>query len=96
VRAHRLFGQWDLPETERPTAVLVYVSARSRAFAVVGGDEVRRVAPRTFWEAVNRDLHHHFDEGRYCDGIFKAIAQVAVELERIFPREPEDRPERTR
>jgi uncharacterized membrane protein YgcG len=88
VRAHRLFGQWDLPETERPTAVLVYVSARSRAFAVVGGDEVRRVAPRTFWEAVNRDLHHHFDEGRYCDGIFKAVAQVALQLERFFPREP--------
>jgi hypothetical protein len=27
--------------------------------------------------------------GRSCDGTFKAIAQVAVELERIFPRIPE-------
>jgi uncharacterized membrane protein len=88
-RAQTLFREWDLPEDERPTAVLVYVSARSRAFAVVGGDEVRRVAPRTFWEVVNRELHHHFDEGRYCDGIFKAIAQVAIQLERHFPRAPE-------
>lgn len=88
-RAQHHFQAWNLPEDERSTAVLVYVSARSRAFAVVGGDEVRRVAPRTFWEAVNRDLHHHFDEGRYCDGIFKAIAQVAIQLERHFPRAPE-------
>jgi uncharacterized membrane protein len=87
-RAQHHFLAWDLPEDERPTAVLVYVSARSRAFAVVGGDEVRRVAPRTFWDVVNRELHHHFDEGRYCDGIFKVIAQVAIQLERIFPRAP--------
>ncbi len=89
ARAHTRFRQWDLPEDERLTAVLVYVSARSRAFAVVGGDEVRRVAPQTFWELVNRDLHHHFDEGRYCDGIFKAIAQVALQLQRHFPRASE-------
>ena len=95
ARAQILLQEWELPEDQRPTAVLVYVSARSRAFAVVGGEEVRRVAPRTFWESVNRDLHHHFDEGRYCDGIFKAIAQVALQLERFFPREPEDRLERT-
>jgi uncharacterized membrane protein len=95
ARAQILLQDWELPEDQRPTAVLVYVSARNRAFAVVGGDEVRRVASRSFWEAVNRDLHHHFDEGRYCDGIFKAIAQVAIQLERFFPRKPEDRPERT-
>ncbi len=86
VRAYTLFRQWNLPEAERPAAVLVYVSARSRAFALVGGEEVRRVAPQTFWDVVDRELHHHFDEGRYCDGIFKAIAQVAIQLERYFPR----------
>lgn len=38
---------------------------------------------------MNRDLSHHFEEGRYCDGIFKAIAQVALQLERLFPRNSE-------
>lgn len=85
-RAQHYFQAWNLPEDERATAVLVYVSARSRTFAVVGGDGVRQVAPQSFWEVVNRELHHHFDEGRYCDGIFKAIAQVAIQLERFFPR----------
>lgn len=93
ARAHILFQEWQLPEGERPTAVLVYVSAPSRTYAIVGGEDVHRIAPQTFWELLDRDLHHHFEEGRYCDGIFKAIAQVAIQLERHFPREPETRPE---
>jgi uncharacterized membrane protein len=86
ARARILFQEWQLPEGERPTAVLVYVSAPSRTYAIVGGEDVHRVAPQTFWELLDRDLHHHFEEGRYCDGIFKAIAQVAIQLERHFPR----------
>ena len=89
ARARVLFKEWQLPDGERPTAALVYVSAPSRSYAIVGGEEVERLAPRTFWELVDRDLHHHFEEGRYCDGIFKAIAQVAIQLERHFPRAPE-------
>jgi len=90
ARAPALFHEWELPEGERATAVLVYVCAVTRRFALVGGEEVRRVAPPNFWELVDHDLHHHFDEGRYCDGIFKAIAQVALELERLFPRAAEN------
>ncbi len=93
ARARTLFQEWQLPEGERPTAVLVYVSAPSRTYAIVGGEDVHRIAPQTFWELLDRDLHHHFEEGRYCDGIFKAIAQVAIQLDRHFPREPETRPE---
>ncbi len=86
TRARALFQEWDLLPSERPTAVLVYVCAPTRTFAVVGGEEIQRAAPRTFWDSVDRDLHHHFEEGRYCDGVFKAIAQVALQLERHFPR----------
>lgn len=89
IRARALFQEWKLSENERPTAILVYVSAGSRSFAVIGGDEIQRLASQTFWESVNRDLYHHFQEGRYCDGIFKAIAQVALELQHNFPCEPE-------
>ncbi len=47
ARAQALFQQWDLPEDERATAVLVYVSAPSRTFAIVSGDQVRRDARKT-------------------------------------------------
>jgi uncharacterized membrane protein len=92
-RAESLFRGWDLPEAARATAVLLYVSAVSRNFAVVGGAEIRRVAPRAFWELIQRDLCHHFEERRYCDGIFKALAQVAVQLQHHFPPETHPEPE---
>jgi hypothetical protein len=87
VRAELLFREWDLPEAERPAAVLVYACAATRRFAVVGGEAIRRVAPQAFWEALDRDLTRHFEEGRYCDGLFKAIAQVAIQLQHHFPRD---------
>lgn len=90
ARARALFQEWELPEGKRSTAVLVYVCATTRRFAIIGGGEVERLAPRTFWEVVDRDLHHHFEEGRYCDGVFKAIAQVALQLERLFPLQSRD------
>ena len=87
VRAELLFREWELTEAERPTAVLVYACAATRRFAVVGGEAIRRVAPQAFWEALDRDLARHFEEGRYCDGLFKAIAQVAIQLQHHFPRD---------
>jgi len=87
VRADLLFREWDLPEAERAAAVLVYACAATRRFAVVGGEAIRRVAPQAFWEALDRDLTRHFEEARYCDGLFKTIAQVAVQLQHHFPRD---------
>ncbi len=82
MRALALFREWDLPPAERPMAVLVYACAATRQFAVVGGEEIRRLAPPAFWEQVRGELQRHFDDERYCDGLFKAIAQVAIELQR--------------
>jgi uncharacterized membrane protein len=87
IRAERLFREWNLAEAERPAAVLVYACAATRRFAVVGGEAIRRVAPQAFWEALDRNLTRHFEEGRYCDGLFKAIAQVAIQLQYHFPRD---------
>jgi uncharacterized membrane protein YgcG len=80
ARAVSLFAAWDIAPEARARAILLYVCAATRRFAVVGGDEVRRLAPPAFWKTLDRDLTRHFDEGRYCDGLFKAIAQIAVQL----------------
>jgi uncharacterized membrane protein len=83
-RAQELFRAWDLPEAERQRAVLVYACTANRRFAVVGGDEIRRLAPPAFWESLHHDLTRHFEERRYCDGLFKAVANVAIQLQRHF------------
>jgi len=83
-RARQLFQRWALAESERARAILVYACAATRRFAVIGGDEIRRVAPQAFWESLQRDLARHFEEHRYCDGLFKAVAQVAIQLQHHF------------
>jgi uncharacterized membrane protein len=87
-RARQRFQEWRIPEAEKGTAILVYASAASWTYAVVGGEEVRRVAPAAFWETVEADFKRHFDERRFCDGIFKALAQVAIQLKHHYPCEP--------
>ncbi len=85
ARARNLFETWEIPEPERPSAVLLYARAAPPAFAVAAGDDVRREAPASFWDTLDRDLRHHFDERRYCDAIFKAVAHIALQLEQLFP-----------
>jgi uncharacterized membrane protein len=87
-RAREAFHAWQLPEGERPRAVLVYACAATRRFAVIGGDEIRRVAPQAFWENLDRNLRRHFEEERYCDGLFKAVADVAIMQHSVFVTTP--------
>jgi uncharacterized membrane protein len=86
ARARHLFDTWEIAGSDRSTAVLLYAGAAPPAFAVAAGDDVRRLAPAGFWETLDRDLRHHFDEQRYCDAIFKAVASIALQLEQLFPR----------
>ncbi len=84
TRARRLFQDWKLSDAERGRAMLVYACAATRRVVVVGGDEVHRAAPAVFWETLRRDLARHFGEERYCDGIFKAVASIAIMQSSLF------------
>ena len=77
-RARQLFQDWKLADAERSRAILLYACAATRRFAVVGGDEIRRVASQAAWDNLRRDLTRHFEEERYCDGLFKAVAAAAI------------------
>lgn len=99
-RARQAFQEWPLADAERSRAILVYACAATRRFAVVGGDEVRRVASPAAWDNLQRDLTRHFEEERYCDGLFKAAANAAIMQHSLFaaadrgasqPRPPEGR-----
>lgn len=93
ARAVSLFAAWEIPAAARPRAVLVYANAATRRFAVIGGEEIQQVAPPAFWTQVRSELQRHFDDERYCDGLFKAIAQIAIQLHFHFhPTLPEDAP----
>ena len=87
-RAWQVFRDWKLDDAERSRAMLVYACAATRRFAVVGGDEIRRAAPQVAWSTLQRNLARHFEEERYCDGLFKAVADVAIMLHAAFGADP--------
>ncbi len=95
ARATALFTNWNLPQDEHARAVLLYACEPTRSFGVAAGAEILRRARPAFWENLRADLTRHFGEERYCDGLFKAIADISIELRRHFgpPCEPppEDR-----
>ena len=93
-RARQVFQDWELADAERSRAILVYVCAATRRFAVVGGDEIRRTAPQAAWNNLQRNLARHFEEERYCDGLFKAVADVAIMLHAAFGANPGRHPHR--
>ncbi len=91
ARASVLFGQWALPANERSRAVLLYACAATHRFAVAAGDHIRGVAPETFWAKLDDDLARHFREERYCDGLFKAIADISIQLRALAqPAQPSE------
>lgn len=85
ARARQCFQEWMIDEAERPTAILLYASAASWTHALAAGDTIRREAPAAFWEAVASDLDRHFAERRFCDGLFKALSQIALQLKHHYP-----------
>ena len=93
ARASALFAEWLLPPDERARAVLLYACAATRRFAVAAGESIHGAAPETFWTKLSDDLARHFREERYCDGLFKAIADISIQL-RAFahPTQPSDAP----
>ena len=84
ARAVSLFAAWEIPAAARPRAVLVYANAATRRFAVIGGEEIQQVAPPAFWTQVRAELQRHFDDERYCDGLFKAVATIAIMQRYLF------------
>ena len=91
ARAASCFETWAIPAAAKRRAVLVYACEVTRRFAVVGGEEIRQVAPPAFWTQLHAELQRHFDDARYCDGLFKVVAQIAIQLHHHFhPTLPDD------
>lgn len=84
ARARQVFRDWELDDAGRSRAILVYACAATRRFVLVGGDEIRRVVPQASWDTLQRNLTRHFEEQRYCDGLFKAVADAAIMLHAAF------------
>ena len=84
-RALQLFGLLGAWDTEHNNGVLIYVQMADRAVEIIADRGIAaRISPAE-WQAVCRQMEHHYRAGRFRDGSVVGILGVAALLGRHFP-----------
>jgi uncharacterized membrane protein len=85
TRALQLFGQFGVWNTEHNNGVLIYVLMADHAVEIIADRGIAsRVRPAE-WDAVCRQMEHHYRAGRFRDGSVVGILGVGALLGRHFP-----------
>jgi len=85
TRALQLFGQFGVWNTEHNNGVLIYVLMADHAVEIVADRGIASHVAQAEWEAVCRQMEHHYRAGRFRDGSVVGIVGVGALLGRHFP-----------
>lgn len=85
ARAIFIFDAIGMFDTLDRTGVLIYISLKSRLFAVIGDVGINAVIPQDFWNGIKTDLSSHFSRGQITEGIIEAVNQTGKILKEHFP-----------
>jgi uncharacterized membrane protein len=84
-RALQLFGQLGVWDTAHNNGVLIYVLMADHVVEIVADRGIAARIEQREWEAVCRQMEHHYREGRFRDGSVVGILGVGALLGRHFP-----------
>jgi uncharacterized membrane protein len=85
TRALQLFGQFGVWNTEHNNGVLIYVLMADHAVEIVADRGIASRVAQTEWDAVCRQMQHHYRAGQFRDGSVVGILGVGALLGRHFP-----------
>ena len=85
TRALQLFGQFGVWNTEHNNGVLIYVLMADHAVEIVADRGIASRVPQAEWDAVCKQMQHHYREGRFREGSVVGILGVGALLGRHFP-----------
>jgi uncharacterized membrane protein len=83
--AQRHFDRLGLAKGDRPHAVLILVSPRSRNFAVIGDRGVHEKCGDVFWTELASAMGGHFKRGDFTAGLVQGIERAGALLAAHFP-----------
>jgi len=84
-RAHQIFYQLKMYETELRNATLIYVAVKDRQAAVFGDEGIHQKVGGKYWEDVVSKMLLHFREQKLADGICQGINDLGEALVFYFP-----------
>jgi uncharacterized membrane protein len=85
TRALQLFGQFGVWNTEHNNGVLIYVLMADHDVEIVADRGIAARVSQAEWDAVCRQMEHHYRAGRFRDGSVVGILGVGALLGRHFP-----------
>lgn len=84
--ARRRFHKLGMHKTAERNAVLVYVSPRSRVFAVIGDKAVHEKCGDAFWTEVAAQLSADLKKEAFTEALINAASKIGALLAIHFPR----------
>ena len=85
-RAHDVFAQQRVWDTEHDCGVLIYLQLIDRRVEIVADRGIARRVEQHEWDAICRGMESAFREGAYQQGVLAAIGTITALLARHFPR----------
>ena len=93
ARAIFIFDAIGMFDTAQRNGVLIYVSLKSRKFAIIGDVGINNVVKQGFWNGVKDSLAAYFEKGEIAEGIKYAVLETGKLLKDYFPHKEDDKNE---
>lgn len=84
-RAHQVFSDLRVWDTEHNSGVLIYVQLVDRRIEIVADRGINAKVPQHAWDAICRRMEAAFRESRYERGTLTAIEEITALLAQHFP-----------
>jgi uncharacterized membrane protein len=89
-RAAFVFKQLRMHETQLRNGVLIYLALNNRRFAIIGDSGINGLVPTGYWDEIKHIMLNDFRDGRFSEGLTRAIASVGSQLKKHFPHQKND------
>lgn len=83
--AQHAFRKLGMHHTQLRNGVLIYISLKDRAFAIVGDNAIHQCVTGAFWEEVKTEMQELFRQEKACEAICHGVARAGEKLKYYFP-----------
>lgn len=91
-RAIEVFSQLGIWDTEDNTGVLIYLLLADRTIEIVADRGIHARVGQPVWDAICRQMEHHFRAGRFEEGVIEGLQAVTTQLQCHFPADTNANP----
>lgn len=86
-RAHELFSQYRIWDTEENAGILIYIELADHQVEIVADRGIAGLIPKHHWQAVCKTMTEGFAQGKYHDSVLAGLHQLNALLQEHFPEQ---------